>query len=68
MRRMSRKVRRVGPSSSSSRVVDFGFAEGGDFAVDGCEGPLLLLVVGMLVLERRLEEAMVVEGGKVINF
>lgn len=67
MRRMSRRVRRVGPSSRSSRVVDFGLGEEGGFAVDGCEGSLLL-VVGMLVLERRLEDAMVVEGGRVIKF
>lgn len=67
MRRMSRRVRRVGPSSRSSRVVDFDFGEGGGVAVDGFEGSLLL-VVGMLVLERRLEDAMVVEGGMVVNF
>ena len=68
MRRISRRVRWAGPSSSSSRAVDFGFGEGGGSAAGVCEGSLLL-VVGMLVLERRVEDAMVVEGGiMVVNF
>ncbi len=66
MRRMSRRVRRVGPSSSS-RGEGFGLGEEVGFAVGGWDGSLLLLV-GMLVLERRFEDAMVIEGGRVVNF
>ncbi len=66
MRRMSRRVRRVGPSSSS-RGAGFGLGEGVGFFVDGCNGSLSLLA-GTLVLERRFEDAMVVEGERVIFF
>lgn len=69
MRRMSRRVSRVGPSSSSAGGFDFGLEDGVGFAVDGWDGSLLLLLlVGMLVLERRFEDAMVVEGGSVVSF
>lgn len=64
---MSRRVRWVGPSSSAGRGVDFGLGGGGGFPVEGGEGSFLL-VGGMLVLERRFEEDMVVEGERVVNF
>ena len=67
MRKMSRRVGWVGFSSSRSRGVDSGLGEGGGFALEGGEGSLLL-VGGMLVLERRFEDAMVVEGGRVVSF
>ena len=67
MRRMSRRVRWVGPSSSGSRGVGFGLGEGGGGAV-GCWEGALLLVGGMLVLDRRFEDDMVVEGGRVVDF
>ena len=64
---MSRRVRCLGPSSSGSRGVGFGLREGGGGAV-GCWEGALLLVGGMLVLDRRFEDDMMVESERVVNF